>query len=194
MRKSTVRYFTPTADLLRKICIYGGWLLLLLLIQSTADPQGGPGRTVPALVLVAVSALGFFDSERVGAVTGIAAGWCLDAWSGGWLCILPLVGFAIGYFSGYAADRLIPRGILPFGVCLGAVGAVNTVCTLLGVLIEQPGPRFWPLVGHVLLPELGLTLLWGVPVALVSRLLVKLQRRSLIPQRNKGVKGTPAQQ
>lgn len=181
MRKNTVRYFTPTADLLRKIGIYGGWLLILLLIQSTLDPLGGAGRTIPALVLVAVSALGFFDSERVGAVAGIAAGWCLDAWSGGTLCILSLVGFAIGFFSGYAADRWVPRGILPFGLCLGGVAAVNMVCTLIGVLIDQPHPHFWPLIGHILLPELGLTLLWGVPVALVSRLMVKLQRRSLTP-------------
>lgn len=184
MRKNYVRYFTPTADLLRKIGIYGGWLLVLLLIQSTLDPMGSGGRTIPALVLVAVSALGFFDSERVGAVAGIAAGWCLDAWSGGSLCILPLVGFAIGFFSGYAADRWIPRGILPFGVCLCGVGVVNMLCTLLGVLIEQPRPHFWPLVGRILLPELGLTLLWGAVVALVSRLLVKLQRRSLKLERS----------
>ena len=58
------------------------------------------------------------------------------------------------------------------------------LCTLLGVLIEQPRPHFWPLVGGILLPELGLTLLWGAVVALVSRLLVKLQRRSLKLERS----------
>ena len=192
MRKNTVRYFTPTVDLLRKIGIYGGWLLLLLLIQSTLDPAGSAGRTIPALVLTAVAALGFFDSERVGAVSGIAAGWCLDAWSGGTLCILPLVGFAVGYFCGYAAERWIPRGILPFGLCLCAVGGVNMICTLLGVLIEQPNPHFWPLLGRILLPELGQTLLWGVPVALLTRLLVKLQRRSLNLERSNSNGSTKA--
>ena len=165
-------------------CRWLFWLLLLLLIQSTLDPMDGGGRTIPALVLTAVSALGFFDSERVGAVAGIAAGWCLDAWSGGSLCILPLVGFAVGYFSGYAAERWIPRGILPFGVCLCGVGVINMICTLVGVLIEMPRPHFRPLVGRVLLPELGATLLWGIAVALVSRLLVKLQRRSLKLERS----------
>ena len=179
MRKNMTRYFTPTADLLRKIGIYGGWLFVLLLAQTTLDPLGGAGRHIPALVPVAVSALGFFDSERVGAVAGIAAGWCLDAWSGGTLCIMPLVGFCVGFFSGYAADRWLPRGILPFGICLGAVSVVNMLCTLVGTLISLPGPRFGALIWHILLPELGLTLLWGIPVALISRLLVKIRRRTL---------------
>ena len=178
MRKNITKYFTPTADLLRKIGIYGGWLFILLLIQSTANLTGGAGRIVPALVPVAVAALGFFDSERVGAVAGIAVGWCLDAWSGSPVCIMPLVCFALGYFCGYAADRYLPRGILPFAICLGGVGAVNMACSLVGVLICQPSPRLWTLIWHILLPELALTLLWGVPVALISRLLVKIRRRT----------------
>ncbi|MBQ9079611.1 MAG: hypothetical protein IJY27_00895 [Clostridia bacterium] len=177
MRKNIRHYFTPTASLMRKIAIFGGWLLLLLLIQSTADIGAGLGRTVPALLLTAVSALGFFDSEKVGAVAGIAAGWALDAYSGSTVALLPLVGFCIGYFSGIVAGRLLPRGILPWGVCLGAVSVINMLCTAIGAAVTMPALRPLALIWHTLLPELVLTLLWGIPTGLVTRLLVRIERK-----------------
>ena len=176
MKKNIRHYFTPTASLLRQVVIYGLWLFILLMIQSTSGTSvSGVSRCVPALVLVAVSAFGFFDSERVGSIAGIAAGWALDATSGAQLCIMPLVGFLVGYFSGYVADKYLPRSVLPWGVCLGSVGAVNMICTIVSASIS--GLKFRPLVliWHTLLPELMLTLLFGIPAGLITLGIIKLQ-------------------
>lgn len=176
MKKNIRHYFTPTASLLRQVVIYGLWLFILLMIQSTSGTSvSGVSRCVPALVLVAVSAFGFFDSERVGSIAGIAAGWALDATSGVQLCIMPLVGFLVGYFSGYVADKYLPRSVLPWGVCLGGVGAVNMICTIVSASIS--GLKFRPLVlvWHTLLPELMLTLLFGIPAGLITLGIIKLQ-------------------
>lgn len=176
MKKNIRHYFTPTASLLRQVVIYGLWLFILLMIQSTSGTSvSGVSRCVPALVLVAVSAFGFFDSERVGSIAGIAAGWALDATSGAQLCIMPLVGFLVGYFSGYVADKYLPRSVLPWGVCLGGVGAVNMICTIVSASIS--GLKFRPLVliWHTLLPELMLTLLFGIPAGLITLGIIKLQ-------------------
>lgn len=177
MRGRPTRRFTPTADLLRRVAVYGAWLLLLMLIQTGTAPSAPPGRVVPALTLTAVSALGFFDSEKTGAAAGIAAGWVLDAWSGSLVCVMPLVGFAVGYFSGYAAGRRLPRALLPFGVCLGGTALVNMLCTALLCIVNLPSPHLGVLLVHTLLPELGLTLVWGIPITIISRLLVGLIRR-----------------
>ena len=178
MKKNIRHYFTPTASLIRQVVIYGLWLFILLMIQSTSGTSVSEvSRCVPALVLVAVSALGFFDSERVGAIAGIAAGWALDATSGAQLCIMPLVGFAIGYFSGFVADKYIPRGILPFGACLGGVGVVNMMCTAISASLSSMKFRPFVLIWHVLLPELILTLIFGVAVGLITLGIVKLQSK-----------------
>lgn len=176
MKKNIRHYFTPTASLIRQVVIYGIWLFILLMIQSTSGTSvSGVSRCVPALVLAAVSALGFFDSERVGAVAGIAAGWALDATSGAELCIMPLVGFAVGYFSGYVAGKYLPRNILPWGVCLGGVAVVNMVCTIISACVSGLRFRLFALIWHTLLPELVLTLLFGAAAGFITLGIVKLQ-------------------
>ena len=180
MRKNIRHYFTPTASLLRQVVIYGIWLFILLMIQSTSGTSiDSVSRCVPALVLCAVSAFGFFDSERVGGIAGIAAGCALDATSGAQLCIMPLVGFLVGYFSGYVADKYLPRNILPWCVCLGGVGAVNMICTIISASLS--GLNFHPLIliWYTLLPELMLTLLFGIPTGLVTLGMIKLQSKDI---------------
>ena len=180
MKKNIRHYFTPTASLLRQVVIYGIWLFILLMIQSTTGTSvSDVSRCVPALVLAAVSAFGFFDSERVGAVAGVAAGWALDATSGAPLCIMPLVGFLVGYFSGFVADKYLPRNVLPWGVCLGGVGVINMICTT--VCASLSGLKFRPfvLIWHTLLPELMLTLLFGIPTGLITLGIIKLQSKDV---------------
>ncbi len=177
-RRHSRRYFTPTAAVLRRVGFYGAWLLTLLVVQSTLSFSPRMAGALPALVLVAVAALGFFDSERVGAIAGVVAGWALDSWSGTRLFLLPLVGFAVGYFCGFVAERHLPRGIIPFGVCLGGVAILQMPLNIVYYAINYNGIRVLTLIVHVLLPATGRTLLWGVPVALATRLIVRLVRKT----------------
>lgn len=180
MKKNIRHYFTPTASLIRQVVIYGIWLFILLMIQSTTGTSvSGVSRCVPALVLVAVSALGFFDSERVGGIAGIAAGWALDATSGAELCIMPLIGFVVGYFSGYVADKYLPRNFLPWGVCLGGVAVVNMICTVIDASLSGLRFRLFVLIWHTLLPQLLLTLLFGIPAGFITLGIVKLQSKDI---------------
>lgn len=194
MKKNIRHYFTPTASLIRQVIIYGLWLFILLMIQCTSGASvDGVSRCVPALVLVSVSALGFFDSERVGAVAGIAAGWALDATSGAELCIMPLVGFAVGYFSGFVADKYLPRTVLPWGVCLGGTAVINMVCTGISASLASMKFRPFVLIWHVLLPELVLTLLFGAVAGLLTLGIIKLQSKDInviqkIKSLGKGIK------
>ena len=178
MKRNIRRYFTPTAALLRRIGFYGCWLLFLLVLQSTLAMFERFAGALPALVCVAVAALGFFDSERVGAVAGVAAGWALDAWGGARVARMPLICFGIGYFCGWAAGRLIPRGIIPFGVCLGGVALLEIPVTAVYAAANYTGLRIGTLIIHTLLPVFLRTLLWGVPTALITRMIVRRVRKS----------------
>ncbi len=170
--------FTPTAATLRRVGFYGAWLLGLLLVQSTLAFLPRFRGALPALVPVAVAAIGFFDSERSGAIAGLVAGWALDAWGGTWLYLMSPVLCAVGYFCGLAAGRLLPRGIVPFGICLGGVALLELPLTAIYSAINYSGVRVWTLILHTLLPVAGRTLLWGVPVALATRLIVRRVRKT----------------
>ncbi len=178
MRRGIRKYFTPTASVLRRVGFFGAWLLALLVIQSTLAVSERMAGALPALVPVAVAALGFFDSEKTGAIAGVAAGWALDAWGGSRIFLMPLVCFAVGYLCGWAAGRLLPRGVIPFGVCLGGVAVLMVPLTAVYAVVNYSGLRVGTLIVHTLLPVLGRTLLWGIPVALTTRLIVRRVRRS----------------
>lgn len=178
MRRGIPKYFTPTASVLRRVGFFGAWLLALLLLQSTLAFSPRMAGALPAMVPVAVAAFGFFDSEKTGAVAGVAAGWALDAWGGSRIFLMPLVCFAVGYFCGWAADRLLPRGMIPFGVCLGGVAVLMVPLTAIYAAVNYSGLHVGTLIVHTLLPVLGRTLLWGVPVALLTRLIVRRVRRT----------------
>lgn len=165
--------FTPTATLLRRIAFYGILLFVLLLIQTSLPVFAAFEGAVPALVLAAVSAIGFFDSERSGAVAGIAAGWALDAFGGATVMLMPLVGLLTGYIPGIVAGRLLPRGILPWGVCLCGVCGVNMLATVVNSFAVSAQIGFGTLVVHTLLPELLFSLLLGIPAGLLARLCVR---------------------
>lgn len=169
--------FTPTTAFLRRLAFYGGLLLLLLIIQTSFAFFEAFHFAVPAIVLAAVSAIGFFDSERSGAVTGIVAGWALDALGGSDIIIMPVVGLMIGYLSGVAAERWLPRGILPWFVCLVAADGASLIATILNIIINVPDIRFGALILHTLIPEFFFTLIFGIPAGLLARLFVRIVRR-----------------
>ncbi len=172
------RYFTPTAYMLRRIGFFGALLFFLLLIQCSLAEFSIFRGSVPAIVAAAVSALGFFDSERTGAVAGIAAGWALDAFGApAPLSLLPLALLAVGYFSGRTAGRRLPRAILPWGICLGGTAAVNMLITLIYCIAGPMQLGFVGLVFYTLLPELLWTLVLGIPAGLLSLLVVRIVKR-----------------
>lgn len=167
-------YFTPTTAVLRRVIFYGIAIYLLLLLQSTLAFFKIFGHAVPGLVIAAVSAIGFFDSERAGAVTGIAAGWALDAYGGSTVVLMPVVCMLVGYFSGYVADRYLPRAYLPWCVCLGATGVVNSAATIIYCIVNDTNVNLLVFILRTLLPEYLFTVIFGLAAGLLARLFVRL--------------------
>lgn len=178
MRRGIRKYFTPTAAVLRRVGFYGAWLTALLIIQSSLALSPRMAGALPALVSVAVAAIGFFDSEKAGAIAGVAAGWALDAWGGSRVCLMPLMLFAVGFACGYVADRYLPRGIIPFAICLVGVAVLEVPCGAVYAMINYSGLRIGALIVHTLLPIFGRTLLWGIPTALLTRLIARRVRKA----------------
>lgn len=171
-------FFTPTSALVRRIIIYGAMGFLLTLIQTSLPFLSRFRGAVPNIVLVASAAVGFFDSERAGAVFGISAGCALDALGGGPLSLMPLAGFVAGYFCGRAAGRLLPRATVPFMILIGGVSALNLVLTVVCAYASVSEVRPWGLISRTLIPELIFTFIFGIPTAYLSRFCARLAGRT----------------
>lgn len=178
MRMRSRFFFTPTSALVRRVVIYGIMLFFLILVQTSLPFIPMFEGAVPNLVLIAVAAVGFFDSERAGAVAGIIAGLSLDALGSAALCLMPVAGFVTGYFSGLAAGRILPRDPMPFSVCLAGVSVMNMLLTVIYAYASVPEVRPWLLFVHTLLPELLFTFISGIPVMFLARFCAKLAGRT----------------
>ncbi len=171
-------FFTPTSALLRRVAIYGTILFFLIIIQTSLPFIPMFRRAVPGLVLVSVAAIGFFDSEHAGAVAGMLAGAALDALGGVSLALMPLAGFAAGYFCGIAARKKLPRELPAFSICLAGVSALNLFVTLVCAYAANSELRPLRLIIHTLIPGFFYTLLFGVPVVLLTFLCTILAGRT----------------
>lgn len=179
-------YFTPSVALLRRIAIYGIFLTLTVIAQTSAAFMPLFDGHLPNLTLVAVGAIGFFDSDRAGGISGIAAGALLDGFGISALSLTPLVGFLVGYFCGRISGKLLPRTISAFAIPLGGISVINMFLTLF-LAVASGGVRLWVLISRILLPELLLTAVFGIPAALLAYLCARLVGRT---GKKKGVGST----
>lgn len=171
-------FFTPSAALLRRVAIYGSYLFLLAVFQTSLPFIPLFEGALPNLTLAAVAAIGFFDSERAGGAAGIAAGFLLDALGCVTVSLMPLAGLAAGYICGIIAGRLLPRALPPFSLCLAGVSLMNMFLTLAAGYAAVPDLSPSLLIFRTLLPELLFTFVFGIPAALLSFLCVKLAGRT----------------
>lgn len=171
-------FFTPTSALLRRLLIYGAFLFLTAVIQTSLPFIPLFRGALPNLTLAAVAAIGFFDSERAGAVAGIAAGAALDALGSVTLSIMPIACFAVGYFAGVVAGRLIPRAPLPYLLCLAGGASVNMFVSIVCAYAAVPELRPMLFFFKALLPELAFTFVFGIPLSFIAHLLVRLAGKS----------------
>ena len=167
-------FFTPTSALIRRVVIYGIFLFLVAVIQTSLPIIPIFKYSVPNLTLAAASAIGFFDSERAGAVSGIFAGAVLDALGSVTISVMAGACFAAGYFAGYVAGRLLPRSFYPFLPCLAAVSVFNMLLSVICAFASVPGLRPVLFFGRSLLPELFFTFVFGIPAALLANICVRL--------------------
>ena len=179
-------YFTPSTALLRRVAIYGVFLTLTIIAQTSAAFAPLFNHHVPNITLVAVGAIGFFDSDRAGGISGSAAGALLDGLGVYSLSLTPLAGFLVGYLCGRISGKLLPRTITAFAIPLAAISVVNMILTII-LAVAGGGVHLWTLISRILLPELLLTALLGIPSALLAYLCVRLAGKT---GRKKGVGST----
>jgi rod shape-determining protein MreD len=137
---------------MRRIILSAVAVAIALVLQlTTINGLQLPGGGVPDLVLAVVVALGLAGGSVPGAITGFAAGLCLDLAPPGsgvigeYALVLCLAGWAAGRFRG----SLARSALLPIAIAMATAVAGEIMVAALGLAL-QPAQVSWTSVRQVL--------------------------------------------
>ncbi|MBQ9806034.1 MAG: rod shape-determining protein MreD [Clostridia bacterium] len=160
-RKQSVRYVVVISLL----------LLLLSVIQLSFFGRFRIFGAIPDLMIAAVLCIGFFTGPYTGAVSGIGAGFLIDALGTSGISVLPLCYLLAGYLTGYYARKESQKGLVQYLIFLAVTLVYRAVITVLYAWIVLGSSNFAALLLGAVLPELFGTALAGLALYFPMRLL-----------------------
>lgn len=160
---------------IRRVAVYGLLLLLLASAQCSFFGQLNFMPAVPDLILCALVGVLLRESGGTAAVFGIAGGLLLDAMGAVGVSIRPLFYFAVAALLGILAEKMLPSVWSWLILVLPAL-FLRGLFTLLEYLLFVREFAFFTVLRRVILPELFVTLLLGVPLYGVVSLCARLTK------------------
>ena len=159
-RKRSVRYVVAVTVL----------LLLLSVIQLSFFGRFRIFGAIPDLMIAVVLCIGYFTGPYTGAVSGIGAGFLIDALgTTGWT-ILPLCYLFEGYLAGHFSRRVPTRGILQYMIFLAVTLVFRALITGIYAWVDYESIQLSSFLTGILLPELFGTALAGIALYFPMRL------------------------
>ncbi len=163
------------ASILANTVVYASFFLLLALIQTSLLGRFRPFGTLPDLMLCGVLGVAYFAGKYTGAISGLFAGFLIEALGSQGLSLLPVLYLLLGYTLGHYASAGGARRALRYLIFLSVSLLMRAGVTVWYVSLTY-GTVF-PLsytLFEVVLPELIATavsglILW-IPCGLVARI------------------------
>ncbi len=162
---------TPWQTLFKKGLVWGCWLFVLVVAETSFFSFFKPFGAVPDLVLPAVVAIGIYDRERMGAIAGLVGGYLADALGGVGLSLSPLVYMLCGCIFALLAYSVLRRDFVSWligaAVSLAVSGAFSVICAYASVTNAHfdAGDVF----SRLLVPQFFSSLICGVVVYFLTK-------------------------
>lgn len=162
---------TPWQTLFKKGLVWGCWLFVLVVAETSFFSLFRPFGAVPDLVLPAVIAIGIYDRERMGAIAGLVGGYLADALGGVGLSLSPLVYMLCGCFFALLAYSVLRRDFISWlvavSVSLTVSGAASVICAYASVTNAHFGVE--DLFLRLLFPQFFSSVICGVGVYFLTK-------------------------
>jgi len=165
--------FRIDSDYIKKGLCYGGLILFFSLLQVTLVPRYPIFGVSPDLVLSCVLAAAMFEGAKFGAVTGVAAGFFIDAIGSVGLSLSPLLYCIFGYVTGICAEFLFRRGLISFTMAVSVGYFLRGFATVILISAAWKDYSTAFVFLRVVLPEIALSIIFSYPVYFCFRLLAK---------------------
>ena len=112
---------------------------------------------VPDLMLCTVVCVAFFSGRYAGAITGIGAGFLIDALGSVGLSLMPVVYMILGYVVGFYAKGGSLRRFPTYLIYLGGGVILRGIVTGIYTYWRYEGVSLGRLIIGTVLPEIGVT-------------------------------------
>ena len=142
-----------------KTCVYSVYAILLICTVSSFLPSVGYRGAAPDLLLFAVIALSYFESERVAAIFGMISGFALEAVGSVGFCILPLFYMLSGCICSLMFLRLLGKNFGVYMLYTALFSLVRASLTLAYIQLDLADLSLDIAFLNVLLPEYAATLI-----------------------------------
>ncbi len=152
----------------------GVLILLLSSLQVSLFARFQPFGATPDLMLCFVLCIFYFWGKYAGAVTGIAAGFVIEAIGGQGISFLPVVYMLYGYIGGAYARTVYPKRLIPYLFYLFCGLLLRAAVTLLYACTTWETVPIPDILLRSILPEAGGTAIVGcflyLPIKLICHL------------------------
>lgn len=125
----------------------------VILLQTTLFAKWRFFGAVPDLCYATLMLTAYFCGKETGAVTGIAAGFAVEALGSTGISILPVCYLFCGYVCGYFTRAIVPRRFTAFLAVMGAAVPVRAAISLVYVCLTYDSVNLFSVLAHNILPE-----------------------------------------
>ena len=136
-------------------------VLLVSVMQVSVFSRFSIFGATPDLVICTVLCVSFFVGRYAGAITGIGAGFFIEAMGSVGISLLPLFYFFLGYLAGHYARVTHSKRYTAYLLYLLLTVIFRMIITLTYIVITYESFRFWEVFVKILLPEAADTAVAG---------------------------------
>ncbi len=154
-------------------------LIVMAVLQVTVFSRYRLLGAVPDLMICTVLCLSFFCGRYVGAVSGIGAGFLIEAIGSHGITLLPLCYFLIGYLIGHYAKGSVRRSFLAYLPYLATVLLLRMAITYFYACINYKTIHLLQILLQSVLPELLVTAIAGCVIYFPMLLFCSLLEKKL---------------
>ena len=145
----------------------------VIILQTTFFARVRLFGAVPDLCFVTLILVSYFCGREVGAITGIAAGFAVEALGSTGISILPVIYLFCGYVCGHFTRAILPKRFTAYLTVLAAAIPVRMAITFVYVCINYSTIHLLDILSHMILPEAAVTFLFALilyyPVKLICK-------------------------
>ena len=128
--------------------------LTVIILQTSVLARIRPFGGVPDLCFITLIAISFFRGKEEGAVTGIAAGFAVEALGSQGIALLPVIYLFCGYVCGHFTRAIVPKRFSAYLTVAAAALPVRFAVTLIYICLTYSTIHLPQILLHNLLPEL----------------------------------------
>ncbi len=152
-------------------------VLLTAVLQVSVFARFSIFGATPDLMICTVLCIGFFVGRYAGAITGIGAGFLIEAMGSVGISLLPLFYLFVGYLAGHYARAIYPKRYTAYLFYLLFAVLLRMIITLTYIVLTYESFHLLGVIGKILLPEAADTAVAGCilyfPIKLLCTRLMK---------------------